>query len=541
MLELSLDSIKNSKEAWAKINVGLPHFDIEKVSAETKNNPEWIHFGGGNIFRAFIADLQQKLLESGNAKSGIIVTDTFDDEIITKIYDGFDNLALRVLMNQNGDLQKDIVASVGEAVSANSSNADSWNRLKEIFVSSSLKMVSFTITEKGYALKGIDGKYNKAALSDIENGPAHPVHAMGIVTALLLERFKSGKMPIALVSMDNCSHNGEKLQSSVWQIADEWKNRGFAGQDFIDYLHDEKSITFPWSMIDKITPRPAPVIQKKLEDLGICNMSPITTTKGSFIAPFVNSEIPQYLIIEDRFPAGRPKFELLKDFGVYMTDRDTVNNTEKMKVTTCLNPLHTALAVYGCILGYKSIAEEMMCPELVNLIREIGYKEGMQVVVHPGILEPVDFINEVVQQRLPNPFIPDTPQRIATDTSQKVPIRYGETIKSFIAKGLPLESLKGISFAIAGWLRYLLAVDDNGNPMELSSDPMLDSLKKELSGIQFGKPETVDGALNGLLSNKIIFAQDLVQTPLAAMITGYLKELVAGPGAVRKTLSKYFA
>ena len=100
-----------------------------------------------------------------------------------------------------------------------------------------------------------------------------------------------------------------------------------------------------------------------------------------------------------------------------------------MKVTTCLNPLHTALAVYGCVLGYTLIADEMKDPLLNKLVRKIGPGEGMTVVTDPGILSPEDFVNEVINVRIPNPFMPDTPQRIATDTSQKVGIRYGETIK----------------------------------------------------------------------------------------------------------------
>ena len=134
-----------------------------------------------------------------------------------------------------------------------------------------------------------------------------------------------------------------------------------------------------------------------------------------------------------------------------MTDRDTVNKTEKMKVTTCLNPLHTALAVYGCLLGYDSIAAEMQDPLLKALVEKIGYNEGIPVVVDPVILSPMDFIHVVIDQRLPNPFIPDMPQRIATETSQKVPIRFGETIKSYIARPeLDVTDLVYIPLAIAG-------------------------------------------------------------------------------------------
>ena len=106
-----------------------------------------------------------------------------------------------------------------------------------------------------------------------------------------------------------------------------------------------------------------------------------------------------------------------------------------MKVTTCLNPLHTALAVFGCVMGYETICAEMGDPLLKKLVERIGYVEGLPVVVSPGIIDPKTFIDEVVNERLPNVFLPDTPQRIATDTSQKLAIRFGETIKAHVARG----------------------------------------------------------------------------------------------------------
>ena len=173
-------------------------------------------------------------------------------------------------------------------------------------------------------------------------------------------------------------------------------------------------------------------MEESLAKDGIEGMAPIVTSKNTFIAAFVNAERPQYLVIEDKFPNGRPPLEKA---GVYLTDRDTVNKTERMKVTTCLNPLHTAMSVYGCMLGYTLICDEMKDADIVALIKRLGYVEGLPVVVNPGILDPKAFIDEVVEQRLPNPFMPDAPQRIATDTSQKVGIRFGETIKSYIAEG----------------------------------------------------------------------------------------------------------
>ena len=83
------------------------------------------------------------------------------------------------------------------------------------------------------------------------------------------------------------------------------------------------------------------------------------------------------------------------------------------------------MAIFGCLLGYKSIAAEMNDAAIVRLIKRIGYVEGMPVVADPKIFVPSEFIAEVISERLPNPYIPDTPQRIATDTSQQLPIRYG--------------------------------------------------------------------------------------------------------------------
>ena len=117
--------------------------------------------------------------------------------------------------------------------------------------------------------------------------------------------------------------------------------------------------------------------------------------------------------------------------GLYFTDRETVDKVEKMKVCTCLNPLHTALAIFGNLLGFTLIADEMKDEDLVKLVNILGYKEGLPVVVDPKILSPKAFIDEVVQKRIPNPFMPDTPQRIACDTSQKLSIRFGETIKAY--------------------------------------------------------------------------------------------------------------
>jgi len=530
IMNLTLTGIKE-KTKWEDAGIRLPKYDIEAMISRTKKNPTWVHFGAGNIFRIFLGGIACDLLEAGLMSTGITCVETFDQEIVDKIYIPFDNLVLSVMLKADGGMDKRVLASLAESL-----NADR-GRLAEIFRNPSLQMASFTITEKGYALKDANGVYFPWIMEELLAGPDKATTAMGIVTANLYERYLAGGYPIAVVSMDNCAHNGKVLKEAVLTLATEWQRGGLFDDGFIDYLNDEKKVSFPWTMIDKITPRPDESIAADLAEIGIENMSPITTEKRTFIAPFVNAEIPQYLVVEDKFPNGRPEFEKI-DGGVYLTEQETVNKVERMKVTTCLNPLHTALAVYGCVLGYTLISDALKDEQLRELVCQIGLVEGMPVVTDPGILTPAEFVSEVINVRLPNPFIPDTPQRIATDTSQKVGIRFGETIKSYMAKDGDAKKLKAIPLAIAGWCRYLLAVDDDGNPFKLSDDPMLDELTAMLADVKVGEPATYTGQLKPLLSNASIFAVDLYEAGLGEFIEELFVELI-GVGAVRATLVKH--
>ena len=289
-------------------------------------------------------------------------------------------------------------------------------------------------------------------------------------------------------------------------------------------------------MIDKITPRPDSSVAAKLTESGFESTELVITDKNTYIAPFVNTEGPQYLVIEDDFPNGRPPLEKT---GVRLTTRETVDLVERMKVCTCLNPLHTAMAIFGCLLGYKSIAAEMNDASIVRLIKRIGYVEGMPVVADPKIFVPSEFIAEVISERLPNPYIPDTPQRIATDTSQKLPIRYGETIKQYLSRAdLDVHSLTAIPLVIAAWCRYMLALDDEGKPMELSPDPLLDELRGYVANVRLGEPESAGDCLRPILSSERIFGTDLYKAGLAGKVEEYFKRLLAGPGAVRHTLEE---
>ncbi|MCR4658346.1 MAG: mannitol dehydrogenase family protein [Lachnospiraceae bacterium] len=533
-MELSSKGIIDRK-AWEDKGYILPGFDREAMITASKAEPEWVHFGAGNIFRAFQANIAQTLLNKGIVKKGITVIEGFDYEIIEKMYRPHDNLSILVTLKADGNIEKTVISSIAESCILDSENEAEFERLKEIFRSPSLKFATFTITEKGYSLRDGKGDLLKNVSEDFAAGPSKPSSYIGKVSSLLYARYLDGKKPIAMVSTDNCSHNGDKLYQAVSAFAEEWVKNGKAEEGFLNYINDKSLVSFPWSMIDKITPRPDSSVEEMLEKDSIDALSNVITSKNTYVAPFVNAEECEYLVIEDAFPNGRPPLE---DAGVIFTDRETVDKVERMKVCTCLNPLHTALAVFGCLLSYTKISDEMKDEDLKKLVQRLGYTEGLPVVTDPGVINPKEFIDTCVNVRIPNPFMPDTPQRIATDTSQKLPIRFGETVKNYIKREMDLNELKAVPLVFAGWLRYLMAIDDDGKPFELSPDPLLSEVTEYVKDIKLGEtePEKAKEAISGILKDERIFGMDLYKAGLADRVKDYFVKLISGKGAVRETL-----
>ncbi|WP_042354534.1 mannitol dehydrogenase family protein [Bacillus rubiinfantis] len=534
-------SLKNWQDSIAdlqKLGIEIPKFDVNKLKENGKNNPVWLHFGGGNLYRGFHAEIAQRLANQGELTSGVVVCETFDNEVVDQAYQAYNNDILEVVMHEDGTLDKRLIAATADSFYCNPQNEASFSQVARYFENPALQFTTFTITEKGYSLKDPNGNFFSVVTSDIENGPEKAQHTMSIVVSLLYKRFLAGELPIAMVSTDNFAQNGKRFQESVLTIAREWKNKGYVSEAFIVYLENEERVSFPWSMIDRITPNPSQAVQKLLEADGFSDMDIIHTQKRTNIAPFANTEVVHYLVIEDHFPNGRPALEKA---DVILTNRKTVDKADTMKVTTCLNPLHTALAVTGCLLDYTSISAEMHDEDLVSLIKEIGYYEGLPVVENPEIIDPKQFIDEVINRRLPNPNIPDTPQRIASDTSQKVAIRFGETIKKYVAKDKDASQLTFIPVAIAAWLRYLMAVDDNGESFQPSPDPLLEDLQQQLTDIELGVQDSqkVHEAVMPILANETIFGSNLYEAGIGEKIEKIFTEMLTGTGAVRKTLHHY--
>lgn len=252
------------KAGWAAAHVALPQYDVAAVAEATKKAPTWVHFGTGNIFRAYIAALAQRMLNEGLTDKGLLMANTNDPAILDIAYTPFDNLCIAVTLNPDATTSREIIGSIAEGIKADSTNEAAMARFREVFTDPGLQMLSFTITEKGYKLYNPDGTLLPAVEADMKEGPHNTKNAMATLTKFLYWRYQAGGYPLAVCSFDNCSHNGETFHNSVAEIAETWCKNGLVEQGFVDWINDESKVSFPWSMIDKIVPRPSKVVEESL-------------------------------------------------------------------------------------------------------------------------------------------------------------------------------------------------------------------------------------------------------------------------------------
>jgi len=525
-------SISNLSEIAKLPGYHVPSYDVPTIRKSTIDNPVWLHYGGGNLFRAFQAPAVQKLIESGKMVSGVITCESYDEGIVEKCFRKVDDLCVQVILNTDGTVEKNVIGSIAQSLCL----YQDMERVKEIYASPTLQMISFTITEKGYLIKDKKENFLPNISKDIVNAPEKAESFLSILTYLLIYRMRTCGVPLAMVSMDNCAHNGEKLRDAITTIANEWLKNGKIAEDEYDFVANK--VKYPWTMIDRITPRPAPDIADQLESDGMEDMKPFITDKGTYIAPYVITEAPNYLVIEDDFPNGKPP---LDELNIIYTNRENVNNCELMKVCTCLNPPQTAMAIYGCLLGYTSIAKEFEDSDIRLMIENMCYQEGMPVVVDPKVLSPEAFEKEVFDLRLPNLYIRDTPQRIASDTSQKLPFRFGVNITRYMSEGTEkASSLIYMPLVYAGWLRYLIGVDDDGKEFKCSYDPRLEEMQQILSGLKLGVVTDEDrNAVRTILRDITVTGADLSAAGLEDKIVAMWESMMQGPGAVRSTVHHY--
>lgn len=295
-----------------------------------------------------------------------------------------------------------------------------------------VKIVSLTITEKGYAVDRQTGALDLSdplIAADLST-PQAPQSAIGLIARALHLRQQLGHSAFAVLSCDNVPDNGRLLRSAVL---------GFARKvdpDLATWIADHAR--FPCTMVDRITPACTPALMQETRDFtGLDDRAPIETE------PF------SQWVIEDDFCNGRPAWD---EVGVLMVE--DVAPFEKMKLRM-LNGAHSLLAYAGFLSGHTYVRDVMNDPMLSQLVAR--HIKAAAATLAP--LEGIDFAayGEALLQRFRNPNIAHETYQIAMDGSQKMPQRIFEPALIAIAQGGNTDTF---AFAAAAWIRYLMGHSD---------------------------------------------------------------------------------
>ncbi|PWG00183.1 mannitol dehydrogenase family protein [Levilactobacillus bambusae] len=533
MVKLTDDYLRQPAD-FEDVGIFIPTFSQAQLSEKTKQTPQWIHVGPGNVFRGYHAALAQSLIEQGNLETGIIVMDTHDDSLIEKIYHPYSDRILQVLPTIEGTLTKTLLASVAGAYYVAPDRLEAWRTMQHYFQQPSLQVVTFTVTKDGYNLVDEQGEPYQTIQEDMVNGPDEPLSDMGRITALLYARYQAGRLPIALLSTDNFSQNGDRLKGSVLTIADSWETNRVIEPGFSEYLTDSACVSFPISTIDRTTLAPSHEVAAKLQEQGFSDTTMLERPGHSAVAPFVNTEVAHYLVVEDNFPNGRPPFEQV---GVIMTDRTTVNQVDESKVTTTLWPILDTLAIYGKLLGFETLAEAIQHPELSQLVKNVG-QESVAVAEPIEAVDEEAYLAELISSRLPNPYLSATTQYMAKRLSTHLATNFGVTVSRYDARdNVAPQQLTHISLVIATWIRYLMGINDEGRPFNPSPDDRWNECHAYVADIQLGEETDVHAHLEPLLSDRTLFGQNLYGVGIGEQIEADFKAEIAGVGAIKATLS----
>ena len=305
-------------------------------------------------------------------------------------------------------------------------------------------IVSLTVTEGGYFIENASGRF----LADHEDvrhdlaDPERPKTWLGYVAEASNRRMRLGRPPFALLSCDNLQANGETARTALLSFA------GSRNSTLHKWM--ETNISFPNSMVDRITPRTTDdnraAIANKFGVLDLC--------------PVVSEPFRQW-VLEDAFIAGRPAWELV---GAQMTSDVAPYEKTKMRL---LNGGHSAIGYAADLLGYSTIADAVSDPMLHELLEEFMAEVRPTLPQLPGI--DLDSYTATIVKRFSNSAIRDQVARICSDGCTKM--------AKFIVPSL-VDLLEGrefprvLPFVIASWLHYLRGFDESGRKLSIA-DPSL--------------------------------------------------------------------
>jgi fructuronate reductase len=515
---------------WSGKNAVLPRFERADLPITS------VSFSAGRMAYGHTADILQDLLgqdalrrssRPGHPGVGLMAgVETFSPRYVTELAASDYLVTQLIYENQKGVVIPKIQAAIKTVLMVDADTASiSWQRMMDLARDPRVQFATINAPEGAYGVTFAGGAFaepqSPQVKRDVEEGSA--LSDPGKWTAFAVERFKAN-LPFAMVSCTNFSGNGRVTGAVLRMMGRAWEGLGRAPGGFVDYLSDPKRFSFPNTMIDRIAVPPDEAALATLEKLGIRSNIVIT-------------EKIRYWAVEDVFPAGRPALQDAE--GVFMCpDHDDVKRYEDMKLRT-LNMSHSVIAGLGVLLGYRgktAIYKAMQDKDLQTVIDRI-IALVLRTIERPKGIDPRDFAKDVIA-RLNNPNIPDDPMRIAFHGSTKMKVRFMDTYTAGQKRGIPEQELAVLLLPIAGFLRYTLAVDDQGASFVLEDDPIKVRLVACAAQARLGDP-TSASAFQELIANPDVMGKDLyAHGETGRNLEDLLGKMLRGPGAVRATIAE---
>jgi fructuronate reductase len=439
-----------------------PHYDRSQVAASI------VHLGVGAFHRAHQAVMTEAVLASGDLGWGIVgaglMTSSTKDALVPQ--DG-----LYCLVERSSTAEKlTVVGCIVELLGGE----DDIGLVLERMAAPSTRIVSLTVTEKGYYLDVASGQLILNApmvAADLAN-PTQPRTILGLIVQALRQRRSAGHPPFTVLSCDNLPNNGKTAKAAVLAFARQFD------PELAAWI--EAEVRFPCTMVDRITPATTEADRAQVDSqLGMHDAWPIVT-EG-----FVQ------WVIEDDFTMGRPDWTL--GGAVFSSE---IEAWESMKLR-CLNGAHSTIAYMGQLTGCETVADAMQMPLITNLLDDL-WNEVLQVLKPPSGVDPAVYV-EQLKERFRNPALKHRTLQIAMDGSQKLPQRLLATVRERQAQGMASPAL---ATAIAAWMHFV--VKTAHTPGGVLNDPLsVEILDKAKISLQANE------IVRSLLSISKIFGTDL--------------------------------
>ena len=443
-----------------------------------------VHLGIGAFHRAHQAMYTDAVLASGDLGWGIVGAGVISADMKNALAP---QDFLYTLAEMGADSEK--VKVIGSIIDVFGGSEDACKLLAKMS-DVSTRIVSITVTEKGYYLDPATGKLQlqaPAIAADLAE-PATPKTVLGLIVQALKVRRAAGITPFTVLSCDNLPNNGILAKAAVLAFARE-VDAGLA-------TWIEANVTFPCTMVDRITPATTDADRAHVtEVIGMDDAWPVVTEQ------FVQ------WVIEDQFTMGRPDWTVA---GAVFSDE--IERWENMKLR-CLNGSHSTLSYLGQLTGRETVADAMQLPLITDILDPL-WLEIREVLVAPKGVDTAAYV-ESLKQRYRNPALKHRTAQIACDGSQKLPQRLLAPLRDRIAKGL---SSPMIATAIAAWMHFV--VKTAYAPDAVLNDPLAAEI---LTQARLSTSATV--IVDDLLAIDKIFGTDLPAN--AAFRTQLIEKFIA--------------